>query len=376
MATIDDLRAILARMRYVKTGDILLADDHNSLVDFDKTLVDYLGGLENRVTTLEQQVAQMVKPPEEYGDALPLLVALNLFADAVGLNEVYTGIWNACRYKLDDYNYAFTGKWIDDPFVPECWTLGLNKRDVAKMVVDAGKTVMYSTNIMYDLLGYVGLRNRQYIKAPLEPGTLMYTSAIVFSVWNTSWMLDELQWAEQVYGENNAMVVARVMIEIVGANPQLYKDDAVITLLMAPTTNDKVSLIVGGWRYVDNGLYLGLAVTCDLANGKRHVIASVLAFNQSTNTYRPYIVAIDEDGNVVCAVDMNFELTTLYQHAVTDAVCSAWRGTDNQPVYNHEVPFAGRAVAIGHHEQTASITPTLTLEWQVIQPPSPPTITV
>jgi len=49
MTTLDDLKKILGRMRYVRFGDILLSDDHNTLVDYAYAVYDYLRGLEERV---------------------------------------------------------------------------------------------------------------------------------------------------------------------------------------------------------------------------------------------------------------------------------------------------------------------------------------
>ena len=61
---LDELQAILAKLRYVKAGDIVLSEDHNTQNDALYKIKEILENHETRISTLEQQAPGQVTVEE------------------------------------------------------------------------------------------------------------------------------------------------------------------------------------------------------------------------------------------------------------------------------------------------------------------------
>ena len=66
--SLDNLKKILSKIRYVCKGDFVLYTDHNYIVDALKEIEKIIQNLENRQTSIEEKIEE-IKKPTVYGVA-------------------------------------------------------------------------------------------------------------------------------------------------------------------------------------------------------------------------------------------------------------------------------------------------------------------
>ncbi len=85
MVTIDDLKRILSKMRYVSTGDLILAADHNSLVNYAEVATLLMENHEGRLAAVEETLR--TQPPYPPASGIDPYTAI---ADNPDIRAIYS----------------------------------------------------------------------------------------------------------------------------------------------------------------------------------------------------------------------------------------------------------------------------------------------